>query len=185
MPHRVVGGRRAAARHRPLREAPVLQHAVIQHQRAGNREIQGEPRRDPHHVAAPREQGIGQAGALRPQHVGGVQRVAKGGQVHGVLQQLDADEDALARKLDRRHILEAPKRHVRRRVGGVGLPAGARIPAGADSETEGRPEGVRGPQQRADIGGLGDALDADPIVAPRRPGRMHRREVCVRHERRN
>ena len=98
---------------RALGEAPVLQQAVIHHQRPGHREVEGEARRDADDEAAPPAHRRGQARPFRPQHIGGVQRMPERRQVHSVLQQLDADQRAFPRQLDRRRVGEAPERHVR------------------------------------------------------------------------
>ena len=85
-----VGGNGTAAADRALGEAAVLQQSVVQHQRPGHRQIEREPRRNSHHVAAAPQHGWRQAGPLRAQHVGSVHRMTERRQVGGVVQQLDA-----------------------------------------------------------------------------------------------
>ena len=150
---------------RALGEAAVLQQAIVQHQRAGHRQVEREPGRDPHHVAAAPQHGRRQAGSLRAQHIGGVHRMAERRQVGGIVQQFDADQHAALRQAQRLEVRKAPQRHVLRRIGGVGQAAGAGVEAGAHDEAERGAEGVRGAQQGADIGRLRHPLDADAEIA--------------------
>ncbi len=144
---------------------PVLQQPVVQHQSPGHRQVQRESGRNSDDVVAPLQQCGRQPGALRPQNIGGIQRVAEGRQIDRVLQQLDADQGAAARQRQVGHGWITPHRHMQGRVGGVRGAGRARIPAGADGEAERRAECVPGAQQRADVGGFGDTLGADAEIA--------------------
>ena len=94
---------RARRVQRPRREPAERLHAVVHDDRAGDREIDAEPRRDPHHVVAARQHRRRQRAALRPEHVGGVEGVAEARQLDRVVDQLAADQPAAARQLQRLH----------------------------------------------------------------------------------
>ena len=119
-----------AAADRALGEAAVLQQPVVQHQRAGHRQVEREAGRDPHDVAAALQHGratgrIAPAPAHRRRSADGGTRAGR-----GVVQQFDPDQHAALRQAQRIEVGKAPERHVVRRVGGVGeRPARASKPA--------------------------------------------------------
>ena len=121
---------------------------------------------------------------VRPEHIGRIQGMAerrKVGRGRPAVRRRPARSAAAAQRPD---VGEAPQRHMRGRVGGVGEAARARIPAGADDEAERGAEGVRGAQQGADIGRLRHPLDADAEIAAR-SGFSHGGGLCRAHDRRN
>ena len=105
-------------------------------------------------------------------------------QIGGIVQQFDAHQHATLRQLQCLGIVEAPERHVLRRVGGVGEPSGTGVETGAHDEAERGAEGVRGAQQGTDIGRLRHPLDFDAEITAR-SGFSHGGGLCRRHDRRN
>ncbi len=103
--------------------------------------------------------------------------MAEARQLDRLVEQLDPHQHAAFRQGDRVRPGEAPQRHMRRGVGGVGEPAGAGVEAGADGEAERRAEGVGGAQEGADIAGFRHALGADAEIAAGSGG-MHAPALC-------
>ena len=122
--------------HWALGKSAVLEKSIIQHQCASYRQIEGEAGGDAHDVAAASQHRRRQAGPLRTEHVGCIQRMAKRWQVGGVVQQLHADQHAILRKAQRIEIGEAPERDVSGGIGRIGQAPRARIEAGTDNEAE-------------------------------------------------
>ena len=148
------------------RETPARHHPVVQQDRRGDGDIDAEPGRNAHDMAAAGEQRGRQSAALGPEHIGGALRMGEARQVDGVVQQFEADELAAARqlqRLDRRIFVE---RHMLGRLGRIGLADHAQIHVRRDGEHEIRAEGVRRAKQTAGVHGLGDALDAQPEIPP-------------------
>ncbi len=155
---------RPAARNGPRREPPMLQQPVIQHDRPRNRQVQREPRRDTHHMTAPRPHRLRQPRPLRPQHIRCVQRMPERRQVHRIVQQLDPHHHAFPRQYHRPHIRKSPQWHACGRVAGISAARRPRVPPRLHRETERRPERMRRPQQRPHVRRLADALRAQPEI---------------------
>ena len=151
---------------RPLREPAVLQQPVVQHQRAGHRQVERriESGCGPHGGSAPAGRGTGPT-APAPAHR---RRSAGGGTTAG------PPRRPAARRPPARSPAAGPgcpgprKRHSGTCAGVSAVsacrPARASQP-GPHGEAERRAERVRGAQQGADIGGFRHALGADAEIA--------------------
>lgn len=151
--------------HWALGKSAVLEESIIQHQCASYRQVEGEAGGDAYDVAAASQHLRRQAGPLRTEHVGCIQRMAKRWQVGGVVQQLHADQHTTFWKAERIEIGEAPERDVSGGIGRIGQAPRARIEAGTDHEAERGAEGVRGAQECADVGRFRDTFDANAEIA--------------------
>ena len=87
---------------------PESRHAVVHHDRAGDREIDAKACRDAHGVIAAGDHCRRQRAALGAEHIGGIQRVAEARQQGRLVEQLHADQGAALRQRDSS---TASKRH--------------------------------------------------------------------------
>ncbi len=91
--------------------------------------------------------------------------MAEARQLDRLVADLDPDQPAALRQAERLEVGEIVGRHRARRVGRVALSALAAIVLGPQREHEGGAEGMRGPEQGADIHGLAHAFHSDAEIA--------------------
>lgn len=167
---------RTARPHRPLGETPQAYHAVVHHQRSGHADIDAEAGGDLHDEVAALHQCRRQAAALRPQHIGGPQRMPEARQLYRLVQQLDADQGTALRQLQARHVRIVVDRQMARGIRCVRDAKLAFVQPGVDGEGEAGAERMGRPDKVAHVERFADALYPDckisthePHLAPERP----------------